>query len=201
MIAAPSAVEHDVLAALRTVRDPELDEDIVALRFVGGVSVDDDGGVELRLRLPTYFCAPNFAFLMAADAQMAVGALPGVRSVRVLLADHYASDEINDGLAAGGDFDRVFGAEADGHGLDELRELFRRKAFLARQHRLCESLLVSGWTVEGLAAATLTDLPPTEDGRTYVARRAELGLTVDPWAAFVVTPAGEPVGEVQRWPG
>lgn len=194
MIVAPSAVEHAVLDALRTVRDPELDEDLVALRFVAGITLDEDGSVELRLRLPTYFCAPNFAFLMAADAQAAVAAVPGVRSVRVLLDDHYASDEINGGLAAGGDFDRVFGAEADGNGLDELRELFRRKAFLARQHRLCESLLAAGRTHEELAAATLADVPSTPEGMTYLARRAELGLAVDERAALVVTPAGEPVG-------
>ncbi len=32
----------------------------------------------MRLRLPTYFCAPNFAFLMVADAYDAVSAVPGV---------------------------------------------------------------------------------------------------------------------------
>ncbi len=28
--------------------------------------------MQVRLRLPTYFCAPNFAFLMVADAYDAV---------------------------------------------------------------------------------------------------------------------------------
>ena len=56
------------LAALTTVRDPELDEPITALGFVASCTVSCQGRATVRLRLPTYFCAPNFAFLMVADA-------------------------------------------------------------------------------------------------------------------------------------
>ena len=69
----------DVLAALGTVYDPELDEPITALQFVASCEVADDGAVSVRLRLPTPQCAPNFAFLMAADARDAVRTVPGVR--------------------------------------------------------------------------------------------------------------------------
>ena len=65
-----------VLRALDEVIDPELDEPITTLRFVSSVEIDD-GAVEVRLRLPTPQCAPNFAFLMAADASAAVRRLPG----------------------------------------------------------------------------------------------------------------------------
>ena len=54
-----SATEERVLVALSTVRDPELDEPITALGFVASCTVADDGHVEIRLRLPTYFCAAN----------------------------------------------------------------------------------------------------------------------------------------------
>ena len=70
-----------VLAALDTVRDPELDEPVTALGFVASCTVSADGDAEVQLRLPTYFCAPNFAFLMVADAYDAVsggaGRAPG----------------------------------------------------------------------------------------------------------------------------
>ena len=33
--------------------------------------------VTVGLRLPTFFCAPNFSFLMVADAYDAVSAVPG----------------------------------------------------------------------------------------------------------------------------
>ena len=68
-----------VLEALGTVYDPELDEPITTLGFVGSCVVAEQGDVEVRLRLPTPQCAPNFAFLMAADAHAAVWGVAGVR--------------------------------------------------------------------------------------------------------------------------
>jgi metal-sulfur cluster biosynthetic enzyme len=191
--ASEPALAEAVREALRTVRDPELDEDLVALGFVAGVEVDADGAADVRLRLPTYWCAPNFAFLMAADAKAAVEAVPAVTAVRVRLQDHFASAEIDAGLARGHGFDDAFGDDADGGGLAELRALFDRKAFLARQQRVCEALLAEGRSPEELAALTLADVPPSEEARHYLARRADLGLDDRPGARFVVTPAGEPV--------
>jgi metal-sulfur cluster biosynthetic enzyme len=193
LTASEPALADAVTAALATVRDPELDEDLVGLGFVARVDVDGDGGVEVRLRLPTYWCAPNFAFLMAAGAKAAVAAVPGVTAVRVRLEDHFASAEIDAGLAREQGFDETFGADADGGGLAELRALFDRKAFLARQQRLCEALLAEGRSPEELAALTLADVPPSEEARHYLARRADLGLEDGPDAHFVVTPAGDPV--------
>ncbi len=83
-----------VLDALSGVRDPELDEPVTDLGFISELRVED-GSVFLRLRLPTYFCAPNFAYLMVADARAAVLSVPGVERASVVLEDHYASDEIN----------------------------------------------------------------------------------------------------------
>ena len=73
---------REVLDALGTVRDPELDEPITSLGFVTSCTVSADGVADVRLRLPTYFCAPNFACLMVADAYDAVSAVPGVRAGR-----------------------------------------------------------------------------------------------------------------------
>ena len=66
-----------VLEALGTVYDPELDEPITSLRFVSSCDVSAGGDVEVRLRLPTPQCAPNFAYLMVADARDAVRRLAG----------------------------------------------------------------------------------------------------------------------------
>ena len=74
-----------VLEALGTVYDPELDEPITTLGFVGSCVVTDAGDVSVRLRLPTPQCAPNFAFLMAADARAAVGRVPGLGRVVIEL--------------------------------------------------------------------------------------------------------------------
>ena len=124
-----------VLDALGTVFDPELDEPITSLRFVTSCDVTADGDVDVRLRLPTPQCAPNFAFLMAADARDAVRRLPEVREVTVVLEDHYTGDEINAAVGRGEGFAGAFPGETEGE-LDALRELFHRKALVARQSRL-----------------------------------------------------------------
>ena len=111
-----------VLAALDTVRDPELDEPITSLGFVPSCTVSADGDAQVRLRLPTYFCAPNFAFLMVADAYDAVSARAGRAPAEVVLEDHFASDAINGGVAARAGFARSF----DGEAVGELRRAARR---------------------------------------------------------------------------
>ena len=100
--AAPARADAgaQVWRALGTVRDPELDEPVTALGFVASCTLSDDGTAEVHLRLPTYFCAPNFAYLMVADAHDAVCAVPGVRRAVVVLDDHFAADAINAGVAA-----------------------------------------------------------------------------------------------------
>ncbi len=97
-----TTVGSAALAALATVRDPELDEPITTLGFVASCVVSCEGQAVVRLRLPTYFCAPNFAFLMVADAYDAVTAVPGVTSAEVILEDHFASDVINAGSGRAG---------------------------------------------------------------------------------------------------
>jgi metal-sulfur cluster biosynthetic enzyme len=188
----PVPADRDaVWAALSTVRDPELDESLTELGFVSAVEVDGDT-VRARLRLPTYWCAPNFAYLMAADADSALRSLPGVRRVEVLLDDHFASDEINQGIVERRSFQESFEGLADDE-LDELRTLFRRKALVARQQRLMRALLDRGTTVEELGRLRLGDLASSPELEAYLHRRAELGLDVSPEAPLVVDTDGKPI--------
>ncbi|MGH3302146.1 MAG: iron-sulfur cluster assembly protein, partial [Streptosporangiaceae bacterium] len=153
---APASVAR-LLAALDTVRDPELDQPITELGFVAACTISADGMAEVRLRLPTYFCAPNFAYLMAADAYDAVTALAGVRACLIVLADHFAAEAINAGVAAGLGFAGTFDGEAAGE-LHELRGDFLRKAVLAGTHQVCRTLPAAD--PARLAALTLGDVPP-----------------------------------------
>ena len=99
--------------ALGAVIDPELDEPITDLGFVRSVAISSDGDVEVHLRLPTSFCAPNFAYLMASDAKDVLTALPWTQRVVVELDDHHDSDVINAGLAADAGYRGTFGHEAE----------------------------------------------------------------------------------------
>ena len=189
-----------VLDALGTVFDPELDESITSLRFVTSCDVSADGDVDVRLRLPTPQCAPNFAFLMAADARDAVRRLPEVRVVSVVLEDHYTGDEINGALGRGEDFAGAFPGETEG-ALDGLRELFHRKALVARQSRLCEALLAAGATAEEVTARRVADLPDDPGARRCLELRAHLGIPSDAAAPAFVRPDGEPLAaaELTHW--
>ncbi|HMJ36610.1 MAG TPA: iron-sulfur cluster assembly protein [Baekduia sp.] len=174
-----------VMAVLAGVRDPEIDEPLTDLGFVAGVDVDGSR-VDVRLRLPTYFCAPNFAYLMAADALEAVRALPGVVDATVTLDDHFASGEINGAIAGGGRFADAFPGESAG-GLGELRALFTRKAFTARQSRMCDRRLRAGRTFDELAALALRDLDDDPDVTRCIALRRQLGIDASTGApAFVL---------------
>lgn len=164
-----------LLAALDTVRDPELDESVTALGFVASCTVSADGVADVRLRLPTYFCAPNFAFLMVADAYDAVSRVDGVQRAAVVLEDHFASEAINGGVAARAGFVESFDGLAEAE-LDDLRRDFVRKAVLAGTDLVCRPLLAAGRTAEELAGLTLGEVPPSVERERLRARRAELGL-------------------------
>jgi metal-sulfur cluster biosynthetic enzyme len=189
-----------VLAALAGVYDPELDEPITELGFVGSCAVSRAGDVDVVLRLPTPQCAPNFAWLMVSDARERVSHAPGVGAVRVVLQDHYTGEEINAAAASGGDFADAFPGETTGD-VEALRELFRRKALLARQGRVCDALLADGVARPAVVALAVGDLPDTREVRRCLALRRELGLRADAAAPALVAGDGGaiPVAELDRW--
>jgi metal-sulfur cluster biosynthetic enzyme len=190
-----------VLDALGEVHDPELDEPITSLGFVTSCQVTRDGDVAVVLRLPTPQCAPNFAYLMAADARNVVRRLPGVRHVTVRLEDHYTGEEINAAVGRGEGFTRAFPGETDDDDLHALRQLFQRKALVARQSRLCEALLADGATPEQVVARRVADLPDTPDARRCLELRGDLGIAREEDSPAFVLPSGEPVaaGDLTRW--
>jgi metal-sulfur cluster biosynthetic enzyme len=194
-------VRERVFDALAEVYDPELDEPITRLGFVSSCEVSPGGDVEVVLRLPTPQCAPNFAFLMAADARAVVRRLPDVGEVTIRLEDHYTGDEINAAIGRGDGFAGAFPGETADDDLASLRELFLRKALVGRESRLCEALLTDGATPEEVAARRLKDLPDVPDAVRCAELRRRLGLESDPDSPAFVLPSGEPVAatELRRW--
>ena len=195
------SIRARVLEALDEVHDPELDESITSLRFVTSCEVTAAGDVEIVLRLPTPQCAPNFAYLMAADARNAVRRLPETGHVAVRLQDHYTGEEINAALARGEGFTGAFPGETGDDHLTALRRLFQRKALVARQARLCEALLADGATPHDVTARRVADLPDVPDTRRCLDLREQLGIARDRDSPAFVLPNGEPVAahELTRW--
>ena len=188
----------EVWERLDRVTDPELDESVTELKFVTYVDVDVEDRVSIGFRLPTYWCAPNFAFMMADDMRAAAADLPWVKGVRVNLGEHMYADTINTGVAAGRSFQDSFGDEADGS-LDEVRRTFLLKAFQRRQEALLLHLSAVGYTPDelvGLRIAGLDRLSLDDAGRKlidrYLQRRAVAG-PVTPEAHAFVTTADDPL--------
>jgi metal-sulfur cluster biosynthetic enzyme len=149
--------QAEIWACLQDVMDPELDESVTELNFVSRADVDLDNRVHIEFRLPTYWCAANFSFLMADDMRRAVGALDWVQGVSVVLGEHMYAEKINEGLAKGLSFQETFGVEADGS-LDDLRRTFLLKAFQRRQVALLNHLVGVGQASDTIVSLTLTEL-------------------------------------------
>ncbi|MGZ5874266.1 MAG: metal-sulfur cluster assembly factor [Bradyrhizobium sp.] len=181
----------EVWARLQTVTDPELDEPITDLEFVTRADVDDENRVHIEFRLPTYWCAANFSFLMADDMRLAVKELPWVSAVNVVLGEHMYADKINAGLAQGLSFRETFGAEADGD-LEELRRTFLVKAFQRRQAALLVHLMEQDYDAAALVSLTLGELMTAKTGEAgarliarYCERRSVIAASVPETRAFI----------------
>ena len=164
-----------VQACLATVMDPELDESVTELGFVTELELSDAGEVRIGFKLPTYWCAANFAFLMADDMRIAVQALPWVTRVKVHLHDHMYADTINQGVAEGSGFQASFGTDAEG-GLEGLRRTFEVKAFQRRQEALLQHLLDAGHAPQQLVVldlVALKGLALAAEGERLLARYLE----------------------------
>src|SRR5205814_3286293 len=155
--------EAHVYAAIADVLDPELDEPLVKLGFIDHVQVDGPD-VTVVFKLPTYWCSPNFAYLMAGDLRARIRALPGIRTARVELLDHCAEDEITTSINQGKSFADAFSGEvSEDEDLEELRRTFLRKGFLMRQDRLLRQLLKAGLDEAAILALRTSDLSVDEE--------------------------------------
>jgi metal-sulfur cluster biosynthetic enzyme len=188
--------QAEVWARLQNVTDPELDEPVTDLNFVTKADVDPRNWVHIEFRLPTYWCAANFSFLMADDMRRAVSALEWVKGVSVVLGEHMYADKINAGLAKGLSFQETFGAEADGD-LNDLRQTFLVKAFQRRQAALLGHLVNAGRPADEITALTLAELERLAvdvDGarlvQRYLERRAVVGPARPDALAFVDAEGG-----------
>lgn len=214
--------EEHIYQAIADVLDPELDESLVKLGFIDRVQVDGPD-VSITFKLPTYWCAPNFAYLMAADLRRQASSVPGVRSVRVILLDHCAEDEVTNGVNQNQSFSDAFPGETgeDAH-LEELRRVFLRKGFLMRQDALLRQMLKLGLDEATIAALRVADMRIDEtanaafvtagereycleragrNGSIYQQRRIALGLPHAVDDSLIIDDTGQPLrtGELQQF--
>jgi metal-sulfur cluster biosynthetic enzyme len=187
----PQAVE-EVWSQLACVTDPELDEPLPDLGFIQSVEVDSRNDVRVTFKLPTYWCAANFAFMMAWDMRDRIEELGWVRRATVELVDHFCGSEINRGVAERDSFKAAFPDEATGN-LDDLRRLFQAKAFMRRQAYLLRYLIANeftaaelvGFSVGDLAGLKIADEAGVRMRDRYLAARQEIAARLRSDLAFV----------------
>ena len=195
----------EVWARLDLVMDPELDEPVTDMGFIEAVSITGPGQVAISFRLPTYWCSPNFAFLMAEGIKREVEVLPWVATATVTLEDHMAAAEMNAAIAAGASFASVFADLQPDQDLRELREKFDHKAFQRRQEVVIKALQANGFPTASIVAMSLALLQVVvfddpEDARQkdrYLALLLSRGLASAPtdraltdWHGAGLTEAG-----------
>ena len=206
--------EAAIYAAIADVLDPELDEPLVKLGFIDRVQVDGSD-VNITFKLPTYWCSPNFAYLMASDLRDKARSIPGVQIVRVALVDHCTEDEVTNAVNKELSFSEAFPDEApeDEH-LEDLRRIFLRKGFLMRQDALLRRMLKVGMDEATIATLCVADITVDEpvnvafvsvQGQTirlegvghsaavYLNRRASLGLPLAPADPLIIDGEGRPL--------
>jgi metal-sulfur cluster biosynthetic enzyme len=203
LILSPQLAE--VWAQLDLVMDPELDEPITDMGFVEAVAITGPGIVSVTFRLPTYWCSPNFAFLMLSDIKREVEVLPWVNRAEVQLEDHMSGEEMSAVVNAGGGFAEVFTELDQYEDLAALREKFDLKAFQRRQEVVLKALLAMDCPVARivdlrLGALDALEFADPEDNRQKARYRALLvskGLAIAPddlalptWQGEALTEAG-----------
>ena len=144
-----------VWARLDRVHDPELDRSIVELQYVEEVDIDGDA-VDVTFVLPTAWCSPAFAWMMATGIRDEVRSLPGVSEVTVELPDHMHGEEVTTGVNQELAFETVFDDAEDG--IEEVQRKLDEKARFARQYDALRALRDAGLDPEQIVDLTLADL-------------------------------------------
>lgn len=204
---------------LRRVTDPELDRSIVELDYVDEIRIDG-ASVEVAFTLPTAWCSPAFAWMMAVDARDALETHSAVSEATIRLRDHMHEAEINEGVNDRRPFEEVFDADGD---VEETRRTLDEKARLARQYHAVDALLEGGLRPDQIVRLTRedvdveadSDVSRDDDGdraraivrvddalsvcveaepiRRYVEKATALGVASTPSDELFATPEGDPI--------
>lgn len=202
----PAGVQA-VRERLDRVEDPELARSIVELDYIDAIEIDG-GRVEVRFTLPTAWCSPAFAWMMATDARDEVEALDRVREARIELCDHMHGEEITAGVNARDSFGETF-PDADGD-VAAVRAAIADKARVSRQREAVQALLDAGAHPEQVVSLVRADLTIAGDEAhvdldgfslvvdaapiaDYLDRVTTSGHVTEPDDTLFLTPEGDPI--------
>ncbi|MES2434063.1 MAG: iron-sulfur cluster assembly protein [Pseudomonadota bacterium] len=205
---------EQVWARLDLVMDPELDEPVTDMGFIEAVSItstpdQNTSTVHVSFRLPTYWCSPNFAFLMAEGIKRQIEVLPWVAQAVVTLQDHMAAEEMNAAINAGASFGSVFADLHPDEDLAALREKFDIKAFQRRQEVVIKAMITMGFLPAEILTmpralveiAEFTDPETIRQKARYLAILDEKRLAPSPRDLAFPTYQGTPIDDYATYMG
>ncbi|MFZ5809823.1 MAG: iron-sulfur cluster assembly protein [Chloroflexota bacterium] len=85
-------LKTDILERLKTVIDPETNTDVVRMRLVENLWVDELGKVRYTFR-PSSFVCP-IAVMLAIEIKKAVAEVPGVTSQEIAIEGYLMAEEL-----------------------------------------------------------------------------------------------------------
>ena len=183
---------------LDRVTDPELDRSIVDLEYIDSIEIDGDR-VSVTFTLPTAWCSPAFAWMMAVDARDEVESLQTVETAQLTLTEHMHETEINRGVNERLSFADAF-PDADGD-VEAVRRELDEKARVARQYDAVETLLEAGLDAETIVEVRLCDLERVDsevstERSTALETGGDAGETIAVYAldrSFAVSVPADPI--------
>ncbi|QUO47224.1 MULTISPECIES: metal-sulfur cluster assembly factor [Halorubrum] len=201
------AKRQAVIERLDRVEDPELARSIVELDYIDAIEIDG-GRVEVRFTLPTAWCSPAFAWMMATDARDEVEGLDWADEARIELCDHMHGAEITTGVNARDTFGETF-PDADG-GVAEVRAAIADKARVSTQRAAVDALLDAAVDPEQVVALDRSDVDVAGDEAhvdlgglsvvvdadpiaDYLDRVETSGHVTGPDDTLFLTPEGDPI--------
>jgi metal-sulfur cluster biosynthetic enzyme len=87
-----AALRRSIEQALRQVIDPETNADVMRMRLVEELVVEEDGSVRYTFRPSSPFCP--IAVYLAAQVKGAVAQVPGVTGQRITVEGYVAAEEL-----------------------------------------------------------------------------------------------------------
>jgi len=90
----PAHLQEAIVERLRTVIDPETNADVVRMRLVENLTVDDKGQVAYTFRPSSPLCP--IALVLALLIRQAVAEVPGVAGQRVMVEGYVEAEALTE---------------------------------------------------------------------------------------------------------
>ena len=92
----PETLKESIITRLQTVIDPETGVDVVRMRLVEKLEVDEDGNISYAFRPSSPVCP--IAVTLAMNIKTAIGEVDGVKKQEITIKNYVNAEELNEYL-------------------------------------------------------------------------------------------------------